>query len=154
MLDRLKTAWPDAWKSVSALRGRIAGAVAGALPRIAPMTVSLIALALAAAPLQAVEGSSSGVDRTVRYLPDADKLAAHYRALADNIDIDVLGSALQGTIYKTSEGEYQRHFELIRLDTLTTEQQASESAHLAAFQKWQDARCKRATASLRKRLAH
>ena len=60
-----------------------------------------IRLAGGQAPLQSVEGLSFGVDLTVRYALDADKLAAHYRALADNIEADVLGPALQGTIYKT-----------------------------------------------------
>jgi regulator of protease activity HflC (stomatin/prohibitin superfamily) len=54
-----------------------------------------------AAPLQSVEGLSFGIDLTVRYALDADKLAAHWRAVGDNIDADVLGPAVQGTIYKT-----------------------------------------------------
>jgi hypothetical protein len=47
------------------------------------------------------------------------------------------------------EGKYKRNFELVRLDTLTTERQASDPAHLAAFQHWQDPAWKRHTLSLR-----
>ena len=47
------------------------------------------------------------------------------------------------------EGKYKRTFELVRLDSLTTERQAGEAALLGAFQRWQDPAWKRMTVSLR-----
>ena len=46
-------------------------------------------------------------------------------------------------------GRYKRSFEVMRLDTMITEKQASDPALLAAFGKWQDAGWKRQTVSLR-----
>ncbi len=46
-------------------------------------------------------------------------------------------------------GRYRRSFEVLRLDTLGTDKQASDPALLAAFGKWQDAAWKRHTVSLR-----
>ncbi len=47
------------------------------------------------------------------------------------------------------EGRYRRRFEVVRLDTLAIETQASEPGALRAFQRWQDASWKRETLSLR-----
>jgi len=47
------------------------------------------------------------------------------------------------------EGKYRRTFELVRLDSLTTERQAGEASALGAFQRWQDAAWRRMTVSLR-----
>ena len=47
------------------------------------------------------------------------------------------------------EGRHKRSFELIRLDGLATERQASDPATLAAFRRWQDPGWKRTTVSLR-----
>lgn len=47
------------------------------------------------------------------------------------------------------EGKYQRTFELVRLDSLTTERKAAEASALGAFQRWQDPAWKRTTVSLR-----
>lgn len=47
------------------------------------------------------------------------------------------------------EGKYRRNFELVRLDTLTTERQAGDPSILGAFQRWQDPAWKRNTLSLR-----
>ena len=46
-------------------------------------------------------------------------------------------------------GRNKRSFEVMRLDTLATDKQASDPALLAAFGKWQDAAWKRQTVSLR-----
>ena len=46
-------------------------------------------------------------------------------------------------------GRNKRSFEVVRLDTLGTDKQASDPALLAAFGKWQDAAWKRQTVSLR-----
>ncbi len=46
-------------------------------------------------------------------------------------------------------GRSKRSFEVARMDTLTTEKQASDSGLLVAFGKWQDAGWKRQTVSLR-----
>ncbi len=46
-------------------------------------------------------------------------------------------------------GRNKRSFEVLRLDTLATDKQASDPALLAAFGKWQDAAWKRQTVSLR-----
>ncbi len=46
-------------------------------------------------------------------------------------------------------GRTKRSFEVTRMDTLTTEKQASDSGLLVAFGKWQDAGWKRQTVSLR-----
>ncbi len=48
-----------------------------------------------------------------------------------------------------SEGKYKRSFEVVRLDTLSTERQASEPTQLAAFQRWKDPAWKRMTLSVR-----
>ncbi|MDP3761864.1 MAG: hypothetical protein Q8R01_15250 [Ramlibacter sp.] len=47
------------------------------------------------------------------------------------------------------DGKYKRSFELVRLDSLTTERQSSDPAALGAFQRWQDPAWKRTTVSLR-----
>jgi hypothetical protein len=47
------------------------------------------------------------------------------------------------------EGKYKRSFEMLRLDTLTPERQASDPAQLASFQRWQDPLWKKTTLSLR-----
>jgi hypothetical protein len=47
------------------------------------------------------------------------------------------------------EGRYRRRFEVVRLDTLAIETQASDSSALRAFQRWQDAAWKRQTLALR-----
>ena len=47
------------------------------------------------------------------------------------------------------EGKYKRSFEVVRLDGLTTERQASEPAALGAFQRWQDAAWVKLSASVR-----
>ncbi|MGH8618969.1 MAG: hypothetical protein ACREUW_14855 [Burkholderiales bacterium] len=49
----------------------------------------------------------------------------------------------------SGEGKYLRNFELVRLDTLTPERQASDPTILGAFQRWQDPAWKRQTLSLR-----
>jgi len=48
-----------------------------------------------------------------------------------------------------SEGRYRRSFEVVRLDTLATERQASDPGALAAFRRWQDPAWKRETLSMR-----
>jgi hypothetical protein len=48
-----------------------------------------------------------------------------------------------------ADGKRQRHFELVRLDTLAPVRQASEPMQLAAFQRWQDPGWKKETLSLR-----
>jgi len=52
-----------------------------------------------------------------------------------------------------SEGKYRRSFELVRIDTLTTERQSGEPGALGAFQRWQDPAWVRATLSVRYRRA-
>ena len=47
------------------------------------------------------------------------------------------------------DGKHKRSFELIRLDTLSTERQASDPSILSAFQRWQDPSWKRQTLSVR-----
>jgi len=47
------------------------------------------------------------------------------------------------------EGKYRRRFEVVRLDTLATQQQASDPGVLRAFQRWQDPAWKRQTVSVR-----
>jgi hypothetical protein len=46
-------------------------------------------------------------------------------------------------------GRQKRSFEVVRIDTFTTEKQASDSNLLVAFTKWQDANWKRSSLSLR-----
>lgn len=48
-----------------------------------------------------------------------------------------------------AEGRLKRSFEIVRLDTLATERQASDPSVLGPFQRWQDAGWKRETVSLR-----
>lgn len=48
------------------------------------------------------------------------------------------------------EGKYKRSFELVRLDSLTTERQSSDPAALGAFRRWQDPAWKAMTVSLRR----
>lgn len=47
------------------------------------------------------------------------------------------------------EGKYRRRFEVVRLDTLAIEMQASEPGALRTFQRWHDASWKRETLSVR-----
>lgn len=47
------------------------------------------------------------------------------------------------------DGRLKRSFEVVRLDSLTTERQASDPAILGAFQRWQDPGWKRETVSIR-----
>jgi hypothetical protein len=49
----------------------------------------------------------------------------------------------------SGDGKYLRNFELLRLDTLTAERQASDPAIMGSFQRWQDPAWKRQTLSLR-----
>ncbi|MEZ0307625.1 MAG: hypothetical protein ACAH21_06845 [Ramlibacter sp.] len=46
-------------------------------------------------------------------------------------------------------GRHKRSYELVRLDSLTTERQAGDASLLGAFQRWQDPSWKRMTVSLR-----
>ncbi|HSI54260.1 MAG TPA: hypothetical protein VK981_09845, partial [Ramlibacter sp.] len=46
-------------------------------------------------------------------------------------------------------GRHKRSYELVRLDSLTTERQAGDAMLLGAFQRWQDPSWKRMTVSLR-----
>lgn len=47
------------------------------------------------------------------------------------------------------EGKYKRSFELVRIDSLSTERQAGDASVLGVFQRWQDPGWKRMTVSLR-----
>ena len=47
------------------------------------------------------------------------------------------------------EGKYQRHFEVVRLDTLAVAQHAREPGDLDAFRRWQDPSWKRLTFAVR-----
>lgn len=47
------------------------------------------------------------------------------------------------------DGKYKRNFELVRLDTLTTERQSGDPSIMGSFQRWQDPSWKRHTLSLR-----
>jgi hypothetical protein len=47
------------------------------------------------------------------------------------------------------EGKYQRHFEVVRLDTLAVAQHAREPGDLDAFRRWQDPSWKRLTVAIR-----
>jgi hypothetical protein len=47
------------------------------------------------------------------------------------------------------DGRYKRSFEVVRLDSLTTERQASDATVLGPFQRWPDPGWKRMTVSLR-----
>jgi len=53
------------------------------------------------APLQSLEGLSLGVDLTVRYALDPEKLRSVSAKLPDNIGTDIVEPAVQGVIYKT-----------------------------------------------------
>ena len=61
------------------------------------------------------------------------------------------GSAPQMLLVRETRiaGRYKRSFEVIRLDSMITDKQASDPALLAAFGKWQDPAWKRQTVSLR-----
>lgn len=48
-----------------------------------------------------------------------------------------------------SEGKYKHSFELLRLDTLSTERQTSDPSTMGVFQRWQDPSWKRMTVSVR-----
>ena len=48
-----------------------------------------------------------------------------------------------------SEGRYKLNFEVLKLETLTAERQASDPGILGAFQRWQDPSWKRQTVSVR-----
>ncbi|MCE9659744.1 MAG: prohibitin family protein [Burkholderiales bacterium] len=52
------------------------------------------------APLQSLEGLSLGLDLTVRYAIDPDKLAALARSLPDNPGSEIVEPAVQGVVYK------------------------------------------------------
>ena len=47
------------------------------------------------------------------------------------------------------EGKYKKSFEVVKLNTLTTERQAAEATMLGAFQRWQDAGWKGMSVSVR-----
>ncbi len=47
------------------------------------------------------------------------------------------------------DGHFRRRFEVVRVDTLTTEKSASSPESLASFARWQDANWKRTTIALR-----
>lgn len=47
------------------------------------------------------------------------------------------------------DGKYRRSYELVRLDSLSTERQSPDPTALGAFQRWQDPAWKRMTVSLR-----
>src|SRR5437868_12647381 len=51
------------------------------------------------APLQSVEGLSFGVDLSVRYALDADKLRVTSKTLPDNVGSEIVEPAVQGVIY-------------------------------------------------------
>jgi regulator of protease activity HflC (stomatin/prohibitin superfamily) len=51
-------------------------------------------------PLQSVEGLSIGVDLSVRYALDPERIAAVYKRLPDNIDNDVVAPIVQGSLYR------------------------------------------------------
>ena len=53
------------------------------------------------APLQSLEGLSLGVDLSVRYALDPEKLRSVSARLPDNIGSDIVEPAVQGVIYKT-----------------------------------------------------
>jgi regulator of protease activity HflC (stomatin/prohibitin superfamily) len=53
------------------------------------------------APLQSLEGLSLGVDLTVRYALDPEKLRSVSAKLPDNIGAEIVEPAVQGVIYKT-----------------------------------------------------
>jgi len=54
-----------------------------------------------AAPFQSVEGLSIGVDISVRYALDPNRIASMARALPDDIGGEVVKPAVQGVLYKT-----------------------------------------------------
>jgi len=47
------------------------------------------------------------------------------------------------------DGVHRRRFEVVRLDDLATERQASDATALGAFQRWADGSWKRESPSLR-----
>ena len=53
-----------------------------------------------AAPLQSVEGLSVGADVSVRYALDAQRIAAIYKKLPDNVGAEIVEPAVQGVAYK------------------------------------------------------
>jgi regulator of protease activity HflC (stomatin/prohibitin superfamily) len=53
------------------------------------------------APVQSVEGLSFGVDLTVRYAVDADKVGVNWKNLNGSVAANVIEPAVQGIIYKT-----------------------------------------------------
>lgn len=52
------------------------------------------------APFQSVEGLSIGVDLSVRYALDANRIAAMARSLPDDVNGEIVEPAVQGVIYK------------------------------------------------------
>ncbi len=51
-------------------------------------------------PLQSVEGLSIGVDLSVRYALDPERIAIVYKRLPENIDNDVVAPIVQGSLYR------------------------------------------------------
>ena len=59
-----------------------------------------IARADGASPVQSVEGLSFGVDVSVRYALDANRLRAVWNTLPDNVDADLVQPAVASVVYK------------------------------------------------------
>jgi regulator of protease activity HflC (stomatin/prohibitin superfamily) len=59
-----------------------------------------IARADGASPVQSVEGLSFGVDVSVRYALDANRLRAVWNTLPDNVDADLVQPAVASIVYK------------------------------------------------------